>query len=309
MSKDGYWYIHPQQNRTLSIREAARVQSFPDGFEFHGYPSNRFHQIGEAVAPIVAMELGRALIKSISDQKNISKEDKVPRLRENLLHWYESNKKEVELIWTKKRDGRKIIPQNIRAWNSCLGTLIPENFIKNKKERNLNAKAGDKLLDKRKKDAYIIFKNFWPSAEDFLGDKFRLQKLKSQHLEKFNSSIEFLAKELIKDEINWKEVVRKDYELFSRNAVRGAMATVGLTTEIKQSIWITKIISELMDIDFESLKFSNMNREINIGHFLQEDSEGKCYCALIALSKHDNKEFIIKNNLKMYLKEEEIIVA
>ena len=62
MSKDGYWYIHPQQNRTLSVREAARVQSFPDGFNFYGGPSNRFHQIGEAVAPIVAYELGLSLI-------------------------------------------------------------------------------------------------------------------------------------------------------------------------------------------------------------------------------------------------------
>ncbi len=220
-------------------------------------------------------------------------------MRENLIHWYESNKKEVELIWTKKRDGRKIIPQNIRAWNSCLGTLIPENFIKNKKERNLNAKAGDKLLDKRKKDAYIIFKNFWPSAEDFLRDKFRLQKLKSQHLEKFNSSIELLAKEIIKDHIDWKEVIRKDYELFSRNAVRGSLATVGLVTEIKQSVAITKIISELMDIDYEYLKFSNMNREIHIGHLLEMDKDGTGYCSLLALSKQEDTENIIKNKLKI----------
>ena len=34
MSRDGYWYIHPEQNRTLSIREAARIQSFPDWFRF-----------------------------------------------------------------------------------------------------------------------------------------------------------------------------------------------------------------------------------------------------------------------------------
>jgi len=304
MSKDGYWYIHPRQNRTLSIREAARVQSFPDGFEFYGYPSNRFHQIGEAVAPIVALKLGKALIKSISDKKNISKEDKVPRLRKNLIHWYESNKKEVELIWTKKRDGRKIIPQNIRAWNSFLGILIPENFIKNNKERKLNAKAGDKLIENRKKDSYLIFKNFWPSAEDFLSDRFRIQKLKSQRLEKFNSSIELLAEELIKDEINWNELIRRDYELFSRNAVRGALATVGLTTEIKQSVAITKIISRLMNIDYEYLKFSNMNREIHIGHLLEMDREGTGYCSLIALSKHEQKEKFINSFLENIPKQE-----
>ena len=46
IAKDGYWYIHPQQNRTLSVREAARVQTFPDWFRFAGHPTQRFHQIG-----------------------------------------------------------------------------------------------------------------------------------------------------------------------------------------------------------------------------------------------------------------------
>ena len=36
IAKDGYWYIHPEQHRTLSIREAARVQTFPDWFRFAG---------------------------------------------------------------------------------------------------------------------------------------------------------------------------------------------------------------------------------------------------------------------------------
>ena len=39
IAKDGYWYIHPRQDRTLSIREAARIQTFPDRFRFAGYPS------------------------------------------------------------------------------------------------------------------------------------------------------------------------------------------------------------------------------------------------------------------------------
>lgn len=61
IAKDGYWYIHPSQNRTLSVREAARIQTFPDRFRFAGHQTNRFHQIGNAVPPL----LGSAIVSSI----------------------------------------------------------------------------------------------------------------------------------------------------------------------------------------------------------------------------------------------------
>ena len=54
IAKDGYWYIHPEQDRTLSIREAARIQTFPDSFRFAGHPTVQFRQIGNAVPPALA---------------------------------------------------------------------------------------------------------------------------------------------------------------------------------------------------------------------------------------------------------------
>jgi DNA (cytosine-5)-methyltransferase 1 len=42
-------YTHPEQNRTISIREAARLQGFPDRFIFHGDRSSQYDQVGNAV--------------------------------------------------------------------------------------------------------------------------------------------------------------------------------------------------------------------------------------------------------------------
>ncbi len=53
LSKDGYTHIHPD-GRTISIREAARLQSFPDSFRFAGNVGDRFRQIGNAVPPLMA---------------------------------------------------------------------------------------------------------------------------------------------------------------------------------------------------------------------------------------------------------------
>jgi DNA (cytosine-5)-methyltransferase 1 len=61
IAKDGYWYIHPRQGRTITVREAARIQSFPDWFRFAGPPSAAFRQIGNAVPPLMAQRVGTAL--------------------------------------------------------------------------------------------------------------------------------------------------------------------------------------------------------------------------------------------------------
>ena len=59
---DGYMYIHPTENRTLSVREAARIQSFPDDFEFVGNQQETYVQVGNAVPPLLAKAIGESLL-------------------------------------------------------------------------------------------------------------------------------------------------------------------------------------------------------------------------------------------------------
>ncbi|NEP57731.1 MAG: DNA cytosine methyltransferase [Symploca sp. SIO2G7] len=47
-------FIHPQENRPITIREAARIQTFPDNFIFLGNSSQKIQQIGNAIPPIIA---------------------------------------------------------------------------------------------------------------------------------------------------------------------------------------------------------------------------------------------------------------
>lgn len=58
---DGYMYIHPTENRTLSVREAARIQSFPDNFEFIGNQQDTYVQVGNAVPPLLGKAIGESI--------------------------------------------------------------------------------------------------------------------------------------------------------------------------------------------------------------------------------------------------------
>lgn len=65
LAKDGNGYIHPTQVRSLSFREAARVQSFHDGFLFCGSPSDQWTQLGNAVPPVLAEAIARSLRRTL----------------------------------------------------------------------------------------------------------------------------------------------------------------------------------------------------------------------------------------------------
>lgn len=113
ISKDGYSYIHPRQSRTITVREAARIQTFPDDFRFNGPPSAAFKQIGNAVPPRAAAAIAGSMVDAL--ELEVPKTYGAIDISNSVAEWFETKPHFERLqpwLWTQSR------------WKAALGVML-----------------------------------------------------------------------------------------------------------------------------------------------------------------------------------------
>ncbi len=144
LSKDGLMFVHPVQNRSLTPREAARVQSFPDWFVFPKARTHSFRLIGNAVPPLIAEAAGLAVKRFLwsDNSHSIAQKSKphsksavsLPTTQSEAARW-------LEPLMRADRKAIRAMPTEtfLRGWHALLWLfpdLHPENALEHGSEKH-----------------------------------------------------------------------------------------------------------------------------------------------------------------------------
>ena len=180
LSKDGLMFIHPTQNRSLTPREAARIQSFPDWFQFPVARTNQYRLIGNAVPPLVGEAVGlevRAFLAMKSRQKTRVKnpeENATPTSRE----WIPKSQAEAavrlqEIAGIDRRQLRACEKEVfLRGWFALFylfPSLHPDNALDHGDLTSVNLPSELTLPGFRSLSAGCFERSGWPVALELLG--------------------------------------------------------------------------------------------------------------------------------------------
>jgi DNA (cytosine-5)-methyltransferase 1 len=154
LSKDGLMFIHPTQNRSLTPREAARVQTFPDWFVFPEARTHSFRVIGNAVPPLIGEAVGDAILRflrptalppaqtrAITVAPTLSPAFSLPRSHVEAAEWLEP------LTQADRKQMRAMSPDAfLKCWHALLWLfpdLHPENALEHGDEKHDEPTLGE----------------------------------------------------------------------------------------------------------------------------------------------------------------------
>lgn len=130
LAKDGYWYIHPDQHRTLTVREAARLQTFPDTFRFAGSRSNQFQQIGNAVPPLLGEVIGSAILDCVRRRQEFQRRTSSQRcrFRKRLAKWADDDR--TDAPWSYPGDPWPVVVGLLADSKGLTGWLAADQMLR-----------------------------------------------------------------------------------------------------------------------------------------------------------------------------------
>lgn len=248
---DGYSYIHPEQHRSLTLREAARLQSFPDWFRFAGGSTHAFRQIGEAVPPMLAQAVGKAVLRALEAPKRSLRRRSTADFAKTLRQWLDETP-ETEMAAPWRRSGN--------IWHSLLGMVLFE-----------------RLPYSLIRAFWPTYRDRWPEPEAFLEDSRRDAAMRAIGRGQTGQLLAEIARALV-DRVRSSSYFDLDVPGLPRDRLALARTLCGLGHQLPPISGAIRVAERVFG---EPTENSRLAAQLLLARLIGVDESGRAYAGLL----------------------------